>query len=300
MFINQVEAFVNVVKYKSFSQAARKLYLSQPTISAHIKSLESELGVQLLVRTTKDVVLSDAGRIFYEYALELIHIRDIAYTKMKAYTNEIKGTLRLTSSKVPAQYVLPELLASLRKANSDIICTISETDSQGVINSLNSFDADLGFTDTAVADSRINFIPIQEDRLVLITPNTAYYRHFEGKFPIDLLMKTPFIWGSPRSGTRQATIAFLESIGIKETDMNIVTETTSTESTKQAVFKNLGLSFISRTAVQDYLKFGYLLAFDFDSNLLNRSIYAAHHKSIMFSPTAEYFFNFIKEFYHIS
>ena len=87
MFINQVEAFVNVVKYKSFSQAARKLYLSQPTISSHIKSLEAEFGVQLLVRTTKDVVLSDAGKIFYDYALELIHIRDVAYMKMKAYTN---------------------------------------------------------------------------------------------------------------------------------------------------------------------------------------------------------------------
>ena len=299
MFINQVEAFVNVVKYKSFSQAARKLYLSQPTISSHIKSLEAEFGVQLLVRTTKDVVLSDAGKIFYDYALELIHIRDVAYMKMKAYTNEIKGNLRLAASTVPAQYILPELLESVRKENTDIQFTINEMDSQSVISCLDRFDADLGFTGMSLPDSRINFIPIVEDRLVLITPNTAFYRHFEGKFPINLITKTPFVWRTQGSGTRRAASLFLDSIGIDETDLNIVSEMPSTESIKQAVFRNLGLSFISRKAAEDYVKFGYLLEFDFDSDLLNRSIYVAHHKNIMFSPTADYFFDFIKKHYHI-
>lgn len=295
MFINQVEAFANVVKYKSFSQAARKLYLSQPTISAHIKSLESELGVQLLVRTTKDVILSDAGKIFYEYALELLHIRDAAYMKMKAYTNDIKGNLRIAASTVPAQYILPSILESFRKINSDILFTIKEMDSQAVINCLDRFDADLGFTGMATDDSKIDFFPIMEDRLVLITPNTAFYRHFEGNFPLEHLTKVPFIQRSSGSGTRHVASAFLESQGIYESDLNVITEMPTTESIKQAVYHKLGLSFVSQKAAEDYIKFGYLLAFEFDSELLNRSIYVAHRKNIMFSPTAKFFFNFIKE-----
>ena len=299
MYINQVEAFVNVVRYKSFSQAARKLYLSQPTISAHIKSLESELGVQLLVRTTKDVILSDAGKIFYEYALELIHIRDVACIKMKSYTKEVKGNLRLAASTVPAHYILPRLLTGVRKSNPDIFFTVREMDSQAVISSVENYEVDLGLTGMSVTDSRLAFTPFLTDRLVLITPNTAAFRHMDGAFPIEHLTKYPYIWRETGSGTRKVAAAFLHSVGIEESDLNIVTEMQTTESIKQAVYGNLGLSIISRKAVEDYVKFGHLLEFDFDSELLDRNMYLVYHKSMMFSPTTDYFFNYIKNRYHI-
>lgn len=299
MYLNQVEAFVNVVKYKSFSQAARKLYLSQPTISAHIKSLESELGVQLLVRTTKDVILSDAGKIFYEYALELIHIRDVACVKMKTYTNEVKGNLRIAASTVPAHYILPRLMSGVRQSNPDISFTVREADSLSVINCVENFEVDLGFSGMSSSDSRLAFTPFHLDRLVLITPNTAAFRHLDGTFPVEYLTRYPYVWREAGSGTRKTAAAFLHSLGIEEQDLNIVTELQTTEGIKQAVYANLGLSIVSRKAVEDYVKSGYLLEFDFDSELLNRSMYLVYHKSMMFSPTTEFFFNYIKNRYHI-
>ena len=65
MHLKQLEVFVNVVKLKSFSKAAEAVYLSQPTVSAHINALEEELDTKLIVRSTKEVYPSEAGKIFY-------------------------------------------------------------------------------------------------------------------------------------------------------------------------------------------------------------------------------------------
>lgn len=297
MYLNQVEAFVNVVKYKSFSKAAKMLYLSQPTISAHIKSLESELGVQLIVRTTKDVVLSDAGKIFYEYALELIHIRDVAHMKMQNYSKEVKGRLNIAASTVPAQYILPEVLSTVLKTHPDIFFTIRQMDSQAVINSVENFEVELGVTGTLQADSKCIFEPFIKDRLTLITPNTERFRRMEGNFPTNMIAKEQFVWREEGSGTRKEASAFLESLNISADDLRIVTEMQSTESVKQAVHSGLGISIVSRTAVEDYVKFGYLLAFDFDTDLLDRNLYLVYHKNRMFSPATDYFFNYLKDHY---
>lgn len=71
MDIRQLEAFVYTVKYQSFSIAAQKLYLSQPTVSSHINNLEKELHTQLLKRTTKSLSVTPAGQTLYNYAADI-------------------------------------------------------------------------------------------------------------------------------------------------------------------------------------------------------------------------------------
>ena len=74
MNLKQLEAFVKVAETKSFSAAARQLYLTQPTVSAHIASLEKELNACLLVRSTKGVALSEAGKELYAYAEQMLEL----------------------------------------------------------------------------------------------------------------------------------------------------------------------------------------------------------------------------------
>ena len=91
MRLEYIESFISVVNCKSFSGAAKQTFLSQPTISTHIKHLESELGVQLLVRSTKDVVLSEAGLIFYPYAVRLLETEKEALAQLGKCTQHIHG-----------------------------------------------------------------------------------------------------------------------------------------------------------------------------------------------------------------
>lgn len=76
MEFKQLEAFVAVVDYGSFSEAARRLYLTQPTISAHIRSLEDELHMKLIIRTTKKTTITAKGYQLYDSAVRMLEIRN--------------------------------------------------------------------------------------------------------------------------------------------------------------------------------------------------------------------------------
>ena len=84
MDIRQLEAFVYTVKYQSFSLAAQKLYLSQPTVSSHINNLEKELHTRLLKRTTKSLSVTPAGQTLYNYAAEILNLQQKAILELSA------------------------------------------------------------------------------------------------------------------------------------------------------------------------------------------------------------------------
>jgi DNA-binding transcriptional LysR family regulator len=121
----QIEAFIQVVKLKSFSKAADAVFLTQPTISTHINSLENELGVKLVDRSGKEIVPTKAGKIFYDYANSLLNVRDSAIHSLNEFSTKIEGKLEIAASTVPSQYLLPELMAAFlehyKKVNLCII-----------------------------------------------------------------------------------------------------------------------------------------------------------------------------------
>ena len=106
MEFKQLEAFVAVVDYKSFSEAAKHLYLTQPTISSHIQALEKELNSRLLIRTTKQMKVTDRGMQLYECAVHMLNMRD-------QITDEFVGNkwklIDVSASTIPSSYLLPEL-----------------------------------------------------------------------------------------------------------------------------------------------------------------------------------------------
>src|SRR5699024_4585027 len=115
MDMKQLEAFVAVIKYNSFTKAANHIYLSQPTISSHVRSLEKELEVQLIVRTGKDVYPTSSGKELFIQAQNILNIRDEAINRIKGIDSKIKKDISIVASSVPAQYLLPRLIADFQK-----------------------------------------------------------------------------------------------------------------------------------------------------------------------------------------
>ena len=103
MEFNQLESFLKVVKHKSFSKAAKELYLTQPTISNNIQNLEKELKTTLLDRKSRTICLTDSGKIFYKYAVELINIRDQAKINIIDHSNKMEGIIEINASSIPEQ-----------------------------------------------------------------------------------------------------------------------------------------------------------------------------------------------------
>ena len=109
MEFKQLEAFVAVVENKSFSEAARQLNLTQPTISAHINSLEQELNSRLLIRTTKKLTITQRGLQLYDCASNMLNMRS---NIIEEFTGQNKKIIDLAVSTIPSSYLLPEILSA--------------------------------------------------------------------------------------------------------------------------------------------------------------------------------------------
>ena len=295
MHLKQLEVFVNVVKLKSFSKAAEAVYLSQPTVSAHINALEDELDAKLIVRSTKEVYPSKAGKIFYQYALEMLNLRDMAMQEVKSYSTQVRGTLDVAASTVPSQYLLPRAMPSLIEKYPQLTLSIKQYDSVEVVHRIIDMDAEVGVTGAIFEKSGCVFEPVAEDRLVIITPNTPAFAALDGKITPDIIRSNKFISREYGSGTRKESEIFLHSIGIDPQSLRISVQLQSTESVIQGVKNGLGLAIVSKYACEDCVASGGILAFDYESPDLSRSFYAVYRKNRPLSPAAEAFVKELKD-----
>ncbi|HHX78112.1 MAG TPA: LysR family transcriptional regulator, partial [Firmicutes bacterium] len=115
MDFHQLRVFVEAAKEKSFSRAAEKIFLSQPTVSAHIKSLEKEIGTLLFERRQRELKLTEAGKILLRYARELLDKKEEALAVIQKDTQAKEGRLEIAASSVPGAYLLPPLLQVFNK-----------------------------------------------------------------------------------------------------------------------------------------------------------------------------------------
>ena len=233
MDIKELEAFVYVVENCSFSRAAELLHLTQPTISSHVSALERKLNIKLIVRTTKETYPSDAGKLLYKYAKEILQVRENAAIALRNFSQEMKGTISIAASTVPSQYYLPHLLQDFRARYPDITFNIQMEDSPKVVELVATRSVEIGFCGTMVASHKCVYQDFASDPMVLITPNTEKYQAFAGKpFPIAQLKEETFISREKSSGTYQAGRELLSELGIDIAQLRTAVEIRSTESVK--------------------------------------------------------------------
>ena len=164
MEFKQLEAFVAVVDYGSFSEAARRLYLTQPTISAHIRSLEDELHMKLIIRTTKKTTITAKGYQLYDSAVRMLEIRN---NLLENFTGAHKHMIDLAASTIPSSYLLPELLAAFGKTHPDVYFHSIQSDSSESISRVLDGTVDLALVGQNTRDESCVFIPFCHDELVL-------------------------------------------------------------------------------------------------------------------------------------
>ena len=299
MDMKQLEAFVYVVETCSFSKAGELLHLTQPTISSHILSLERELNIKLIVRTTKETYPSEAGKLLYNYAKEILIMRENAVQAIRMFSQEMRGTITVAASTIPGQYYLPKILQSFREKYPDIKFNIQMTDSTDVVDRITTRTAEVGFSGTEIDAPKCIYREFADDKLVVITPNEERFRQYVGKgFPIRQLRQEPFISRESGSGTRRETEAFLKELGIQAADLKTAVEVRSTESIIKMVSEGMGVAVLSKSACEDYCQFKKILAFNFDSINLRRKLYLVRHKNSILAPIAQTFYDYVAETYN--
>lgn len=279
MEFKQLEAFVAVVNYGSFSEAARKLYLTQPTISAHIRSLEEELHARLIIRTTKKLTITTKGYQLYDSAFRILDIRN---NLLENFTGSRKQIIDLAASTIPSSYLLPELLAGFGRMYPDVYFHSWQTDSSGAINRVLDGTVDLALTGQNTGDDSCIFIPFCQDNMVIATPVNDHYLNLKQKEqPVVFqdFIKDPVIIREKGSGTKKEMDIFLENAGIEPSSLNVVARMNDLESIKKSIVNGLGFSILSARSVVDLQKTKQILLFPLEESAHKRSFYIVYSKN---------------------
>lgn len=297
MDFRQLETFVEVVNLESFSKAAERLFLSQPTVTSHIQNLEHELGTLLLNRSGKHITTTEAGKILYKHALDLLNLRDTAKFDLGLYKGKVQGNLEISSSSIPRQYVLPYIIKEFTKEYPDITLTIKDNDSKHVIEDILAGHNDFGIVGAKFPSAKLEYIDLLQDELVIITPNSKKY-DFDTDTSLDssFLLTEKIILREEGSGTRLLFENSMKSTGYDFGKLNVVACIKDTETIKKFVELGLGISVISKRAVERDTKLGALKSFNIKDLDLIRKFYFVYHKNRHLSPLGQTFKTFVIDY----
>jgi len=298
MEIKQLEIFASVARNLNFSKAAEELSTSQPSVSAHISSLEKFLGSQLLIRNTKGVTLTKSGLDFLGYAQKIISLRAEAIHSVRGGEQSPSGVINIISSTIPAQHLLPEIIASFKKERPNIIFRLEEADSHRVEQEMKSFNYDFGLVGTIPDDGCFNCYPIYNDELVLILPKDVQEKceSIRENFA-EYILQTPFIMRETGSGTRKEIETLLSKIGVDMGALSIPAYFPNAHSILLAVSCGMGVSLVSKVAAQMHVEAGLLKAIEMKNPLFRRQIYLLYNKEIWLPPAKKAFADHVRRFY---
>lgn len=296
MNLKQLEAFARVAETKSFSEAAKRLYLTQPTVSAHISALEKELGVCLLLRTTKEVSLTEEGKALYGYAVQMLDLEQ-EIREHFGRRKSGKSVLRIAASTIPSQYLLPEIMVRFRERYPGVRLSVAETDSAGVVGRIVSGEADIGFAGTVMEQKHCVYIPFYQDELVVIAPGEGAGEPESAGETAGWIRRMPVILREEGSGTRKEAQRLLRQLGIELSELNIAASIENQETIKRSVRNGMGISILSRLAAEDEIKSGVLRAVPLGETGGKRNINLVFDRRFVHSAEAEALIDLVKEMY---
>lgn len=295
MDFEQIRAFVNVAHLKSFSEAAEKMYISQPSVSIRVKALEDELGVVLLDRSkAREPSLTEAGIIFLDYAQGLLNLRDECREKLSGVREKAEGLVYIGASTVPGTYLLPGLLASFKTANPAIDFSIDILDTSAVLEGVLDYSYEVGFVGLIQKDERFLYMPLVTDELVFCTKKgTMTPEQLRNGIPVCDLTAYHLVMREKGSATRQLLEKQISESGLTLGSFAGITYINSLEGVKQAVCEGLGAAILSALSVRDIVRAEAVDTCPVNGISLERKLYLVHHRSRVLGAAAGMFRDFI-------
>lgn len=291
MDFRQLEAYINAYELKSFSRAAQKMFLSQPSISAYINSLEKELQTQLIYRSTKEFVPTKSGIRFYQYARDMLSLRDNSISSMKNICSSNAGSIDILASSVPSQYILPELLGEFHKLYPNIRFHLRQAESMEVVKGISAYKSEVGFVGARIENPTCIYRQFASEKLVLIAPWEQKFRNIKAEDMKELFYREYFIMREEGSGTRLRYEEYLRQIGVDPERLKVSAQWNNTQSIIDAVANGLGLSIVSELAAAHYVSQKRVAPIEV-CQLSKRNFYIVLKKNRVQTPIVDAFVEF--------
>jgi DNA-binding transcriptional LysR family regulator len=272
--INKIETFLRAAETLNFSETAKQLHISQPTVSHHIKILEQDLGVIIFTRTNTGLLLTEAGRLLLPWARRLMHDTNDMQAMMAALKDDIVGELRITCSTTAGKYVLPQMAARFCQRFPGVKVRILACTPEDVTLNLLEGEAHIGVISREILDAGLESQKFFRDTITLIVP-AGHRWAFRKVIEPGELLEEPLILREQTSGTRRVVISELAKYDISLDDLNIFMELGNAEAIVRTVAAGYWIAFVSNLASACPLERGNVVDLQVEGMNLIRTIYMA-------------------------
>lgn len=281
MDLDQLHTFLEIVRLKSFSKAAQTCYRTQPAISAQVRQLEQELNSTLFERLGTKISLTVAGRIFAEYAEQILALRKRAQDAINELERVPRGELLIAANEATCIYVLPTVFAEFKKQFPNVQLLVDRSYGTRVVQAVLDNLADFGFTQLPVQEKRLQVVKIHSDEIKLLVPGGHPLIGRTQIIPRDLIGEQLLL---PKTGTTRARLnTWLDPV---QDSLAISMELDSTEMIKRFVMADLGLSFIAASHCREEVESGKLSAISLGPEPMIRRVGLIYRKDKSLSKAA--------------
>ena len=292
MTLRQLEVFLAVAREKSFSRAAKRIHSSQPTLSEHISELEGELGKKLFFRRGREVTMTEAGRVFEQYAAGAVSAVEGARQALGDLDGLAHGSLLIGASTTPGLYVMPGIVAAFQAKYPGVELKLQIANSQVIEGRVKERELDLGIVGGhAVSPGEECLAAGMLDELVLVVPPGHAWAKRRDIVP-ESLADQPLLVREDGSATRSVTERALQRAGVR---FRVAMELDHTEAIKQGVMAGLGVAFVSIYAVRGEVATGRLRALRLRGIRIQRHFHVIHHEARRVTASARAFMELLEE-----
>jgi DNA-binding transcriptional LysR family regulator len=305
--LRKIEAFCKVCEQRSFSKAGESLFLSQPTVSAHIQALERDFETRLLDRMGRTVLPTPAGAVLYRYAKQAFDRLEAAKAEIRALSMEVAGDLLLGSSSIPAHHMLPGVLTEFVEAYPGVRPSLMVASSASVTRQILEGELMAGIVGIpSQADPDLFSTPVLESDIIIITPAcTTPLPHTDPPAPgagcapslpeIDFATASSLHWilREASSTTRRSFEEALRAAGHDARLLRPRLVVDSSHAAVQYVRAGLGVSAAARIAVEDALNRGEVRAYSLAGVRASRRFFCIMNARRMPFPAATVFLEFL-------
>ncbi len=235
-----------------------------------MQNLEARLNCKLFDRLGRSILPTAEAEILYPRAIAILEDLQRLEEEICATGKNVAGELILGASTIPGAYILPGLAASFKKEFPDISFEIRINDSAKIVEAVAGNELLLGVVGAKIPSPKVRYQPFAEDELILAAAQ-------ENPAPTEISMQElrhlPFIVRERGSGTRKSTESLLALQQIAPSQLNVCATLGSSAAVKEAIKANLGVSIISRYAIQDELTSGKIKQIHIPGLTMKRDFY---------------------------
>lgn len=284
MDFEQLRTFMEVSRLRSFSRAAEKLMVTQPAISAQIRTLENEVGARLFDRDGGKVTFTAAGRVFEPFAEHCLECHNHIMVTVGELHRTPRGEISVSANEATSLYVLPAVFAQFKQQYTRVGLSIVRADRVRTVEAVLNREVDFGVVSLPIKDARLTVDILHRDDVVLVAPRNHPLAERESVKFSEILPHSLLV---PKQGRQRELIEDL--FRSNDVQPRVAMEVESSELLKRLVVAGLGIGFLPRSNVLEDTKSGALKILNVEGVRLNRELALIYRKDKTLTRAAHVF-----------